>query len=192
MPGRRSGRVAWAALFSAAILLSACSGPGDDLQPLENPSQPSAYRLGSGDVVQMRVFGQEELSGPFRINNSGTISVPLLGEIEASGVTTAQLEDRVEGILADGLLLDPSVSIEVTEFRPFYILGEVTDPGQYAYVPDMTVLTAVAIAGGFTFRARTNEMSITRTTDGETIEGRAGRGTIVQPGDVIFVFERIF
>lgn len=173
------------------LAVAACAGPGQSLPPIADaPTGP--YRLDSGDQVRMIVFGQEELSGEYTVNDSGTISVPLIGTVDASGRTTAELEQEVADVLSAGLLVNPSVSVEVQAFRPFFILGEVNDPGQYPYVAGMSVLTAVAIGGGFTFRADEETMTITRTTGDSVAEGRASRDTLVQPGDVVYVYERFF
>lgn len=181
----------WVILF-ALIGLAACASPGSSLPPLPEESvQP--YRLDSGDQVRVIVFGQPDLSGEFRVSDSGNIAIPLIGAIQARGRATRELEQAITStILANGLLVNPSVSVEVQTYRPFFILGEVRNPGQYPYVNGMTVSTAVAIGGGFTFRAETNYVSITRQVDGRTIEGRAERNTLVRPGDVIYVFERYF
>ena len=118
--------------------------------------------------------------------------MPLLGAVPVRGKSTDELEETIEAELAKGLLRDPSVSVQVERFRPFYILGEVKQPGQYPYVPGMTVLAAVAIAGGFTFRAEDDYVAITRQAGKDAAEGRAARQSIVLPGDTIFVFERWF
>jgi polysaccharide export outer membrane protein len=145
------------------------------------------------DQVRIITFGQDSMTGQFRVNDRGTIAVPLLGAIQATGLTSGELERRIERELkAKKLLLDPSVSVEVVGYRPMFILGEVTKPGQYPYEPGMTVLTAVAIAGGFTYRAQTDYASLLRTVNGHTVEGRVPRGMEVLPGDVITILERYF
>jgi len=179
-------------LSLAMLLLMATCAPGSDLPPLpETP--PAPYRLGVDDQVRIITFGEDSLTGQFRVNDRGTIAIPLLGAIPADGLTTAELEHSIEAELKKKkVLLDPSVSVEILGYRPVFILGEVAKPGQYPYQPGMTVLTAVAIAGGFTYRAQTDYASILRKSDGHTVEGRVPRGTDVLPGDVITVFERYF
>jgi polysaccharide export outer membrane protein len=186
---RAPGTAATAALALAALLLVAC---GSGLPPLPNtPAGP--YRLGVDDDVRIITFGEGQLTGQFRVNDRGIIAIPLLGAIPAAGKTTAELEHTIEQQLKDKrVLLDPSVSVEVLSYRPIFILGEVEKPGQYPYQPGMTVLTAVAIAGGFTYRAETGDASILRTTNGHSVEGRVRRGRAVQPGDVITIFQRYF
>jgi polysaccharide biosynthesis/export protein len=171
--------------------LASCA-PGSNLPPLaETP--PGPYRLAVDDQVRIITFGQEQLTGQFRVNDRGTIAVPLLGAIPATGLTSSELERKIEHDLKEKKLLnDPSVSVEVVGYRPMFILGEVSKPGQYPYEPGMTVLTAVAIAGGFTYRAQTNYASLLRTVNGHSVEGRVPRGMEVLPGDVITILERYF
>ena len=179
------------ATTSICMLLVACS-PGFDLKPLpETLSAP--YRLGIDEQVRVIIFGDEHLTGQFRVNDRGSISIPLLGPVRADGLTTAELENSIAKQLRDKkVLLDPSISVEVLNYRPVFILGEVTKPGRYAYEPGMTVLTAVSEAAGFTYRAQTSYASILRTIDGHSVEGRVARGTSVLPGDVITVLQRYF
>ena len=179
-------------ILTAVFLLVASCAPGSDLPPLpETP--PGAYQLGVDDEVRIISFGEDQLTGKFRVNDRGDIAMPLIGTSPASGTTTSELEHRIaQRILDKKLLLDPSVSVEILSYRPIFVLGEVTKPGQYPYQPGMTVLTAVAVAGGFTFRAQTDEASILRKIDGHPVEGRVPRGTEVQPGDVVNILERYF
>jgi polysaccharide biosynthesis/export protein len=177
--------------FAACLMLSACE-PGSTLPPLpETASAP--YTLGPGETVRVVVFGQTQLTGEFTVNDRGTISIPLLGDIPARHETTDELAQAISVALADKkILLNPSVSVEVVRYRPVFILGEVTKPGQYPYEPGMTALTLVAIAGGFTYRAQTGYVSILRKNEGQVIEGKAPRGAEILPGDVVTVFERYF
>jgi polysaccharide export outer membrane protein len=121
------------------------------------------------------------------------MALPLLGVVPAGGLTAKALADRIIDALVKGnLYTTPSVSVEITTYRPIFVLGEVAKPGQYPFQPGMTVVTAAAVAGGFTYRAVNDYASIVRTRDGVAIEGRATRQTFVQPGDVITIFERRF
>lgn len=179
-------------LCATAGALSGCAAPGDNLAPIP-AAESSAYRLGAGDQVRIITFSDEQLTGEFRVGDSGTIALPLLGRVKAAGMTTTQLEGEVAQALRQrNLYKDPSVSVEVIAYRPVFILGEVNRPGQYPYQPGMTVVTAVAIAGGFTYRAVEDEASIVRSIDGKAVEGLAGRETYARPGDVITIFERRF
>lgn len=179
------------AVFMIGLVPVSCA-PGSDLSPLPNtPAGP--YRLGVDDQVRVITFGFEGLTGQFRINDRGNLAIPLLGTIPANGLTTAELESSIARQLTEkNLLRDPSVSVEVLSYRPVFILGEVAKPGQYPYQPGMTILTAVAVAGGFTYRAETDDASVLRRIDGHEVEGRVPRGAEVLPGDVITIFERFF
>jgi polysaccharide export outer membrane protein len=185
------------ALASVAVIslpllwLSSCA-PGAGLPPLADTPNWS-YRLEADDEIRVIVFGEEPLNGQFRVNDRGNISVPLLGPVPAAGLTTADLEGVITQRLKDKkLLLQPSVSIEVLSYRPIFILGEVSKPGQYPYQTGMSVLTAVAVAGGFTYRAESDYASILRRENDQSVEGSVTRGTLVQPGDVINIFKRYF
>jgi polysaccharide export outer membrane protein len=172
-------------------LLSGCA-PGDDLPPLP-PLAAREYRLAPGDVVRIITYGEDPLTGEFRVNDQGTVALPLAGPVHAAGLTARDLEIAVATALKQGdMLRQPLVSVEVATYRPIYVLGEVNKPGQYPYQPGMTVVSAAAVAGGFTYRAVEDYASVVRTTEGESVEGKASRQALVQPGDVITVFERSF
>ena len=158
-----------------------------------SPAAPADYTLAPGDQVRIITFGEDTLTGEFRVNDSGNIALPLVGAVRAAGMTPAHLESAVaDALQRAGLVGHPSVSVEVTAYRPIYVLGEVNKPGQYPYQPGMTVVTAVAVAGGFTYRAIEGYASIVRTVGNRAVEGQAVRQAFVQPGDVITVFERRF
>jgi polysaccharide export outer membrane protein len=173
------------------LVVAACA-PGRGLPDLPS-TPPGAYRLGSGDVVRLITVGDDSLTGEFRVSDSGIIAVPLLGTVPASGLTPDALAARISGALVKAnLYRAPSVSVEVTAYRPIFVLGEVAKPGQYPYQPGMTMVTAAAVAGGFTYRAIHDYASIVRTRDDSVTEGKASRQTFIQPGDVITIFERKF
>ena len=173
-------------------IVGAACAPGRDLPDLA-ASAPGAYRLGPGDEVRLITFGEESLTGVFRVSDSGTIALPLVGIVPAVGLSPDALAVRVaDALQRANLLRQPSVSAEVTAYRPIFVLGEVGKPGQYPYQPGMTVVTAAAVAGGFTYRAVNDYASVVRVRDGAAIEGKASRQSFVQPGDVITVFERRF
>lgn len=177
--------------LAALTLLTACQ-PGGNLPPLP-PSRTAGYTLGPGDQVRVITFGEQTLTGQFTIEDSGNVAIPLLGPLRAAGLTTRQLSDAISGQLRDkNLLRNPSVSVEVVSYRPVFVIGEVNRPGEYTFRPGMTVLTVVALAGGFTYRAVEDTASIVRNDHGKAIEGRADRDTILMPGDVVTIFERIF
>lgn len=177
-------------LFAAA--LTGCAAPGAGLPPL-SPEKAGQYKLGPGDTIRIITYGAEQLTGKFKVGDSGDIAVPLLGTVRAAGLTARQLQKKMtDSLVHTGMFRQPSVVVEVVRYRPIFILGEVKKPGEYPYQPGMTVLTAVAIAGGFTYRAVENSFSIVRTSGGKSIEGRATRDTRLEPGDVVNVFERHF
>jgi polysaccharide export outer membrane protein len=169
----------------------ACA-PGHGLPELPSVA-PGAYRLGAGDVVRLITVGDDTLTGEFRVGDSGKIALPLLGAERAAGLTPDGLAAEISAALVEAdLYTAPSVSVEVTTYRPIFVLGEVSKPGQYPYQPGMTMVTAAAVAGGFTYRAIDGYASVVRIQDGVAVEGKATRQTFIQPGDVITIFERRF
>ena len=154
--------------------------------------QQAAYRLDSGDRLRVVVFGQDGLTNSYVVDASGDIAMPLIGSVEARGLTTTQLSNRIADQLRQGFIREPHVAVEVEAYRPFFILGEVTQPGQYPYVANMTVETAVAIAGGFTPRGYKQYVVITRNYGGQPYRFKTPTTAQVQPGDTIQVQERWF
>jgi polysaccharide export outer membrane protein len=177
--------------FAAVLpLLGSCANTVSKL-PMLASSAGTQYLLGPGDVLQINVFGESDLTGSYRVSDTGTLAMPLVGPISAQGLTLEQFQQQLGQRLDAGVVKSPNVTVQVSEYRPFFILGEVKNPGSYAYVPDMTVLTAVAIAGGFSFRAAQDEVSVMRRiAGGPPRESRALRDARILPGDVVFVFER--
>ena len=175
------------------MALAACAVPGADLPQLPDATR-TAYHLGPEDQVRVTVFNDPRLTGEFRISDSGALALPLVGTIRAAGPTTAELERAIEREMRQkNLFRDPSVAVEVTTYRPIFVLGQVERGGQFAYQPGMTALTAVAVAGGFNYRALRDHVSITRIDEsGRAQEYRASRQALVMPGDVVTVFERRF
>jgi polysaccharide biosynthesis/export protein len=176
-------------LLAFSLVLTACAASYSAYYT-SDPNVP--YRLASGDRLRIIVYGQEGLSNSYSVDSSGHIQMPLIGLVPAQGETTASLGEEIEGRLRDGFLRDPHVSVEVEAYRPFFILGEVTTPGQYPYVNGMTAETAVAIAGGFTPRADKDAVEVTRDVSGKELTGQAPIRYAVQPGDTIVVRERFF
>ena len=150
------------------------------------------YTLDSGDRLRIVVFGQDGLTNSYLVDASGDIAMPLIGSVEARGLTTDQLSARVADLLRQGYVRDPHVADEVEAYRPFFILGEVTQPGQYPYVANMTVETAVAIAGGFTPRGYKQTVIVSRNYGGRAYRFKMPITAQVQPGDTIQVEERWF
>ena len=157
---------------------------------LAEPAGP--YRLASGDRLRVIVFGQDNLSNIYAVDGAGRVAMPLIGSVEAQGRTTQQLAQAIEAKLRGGYLREPKVSVEVDTYRPFFVLGEVTFPGQYPYVPNMTVENAIAIAGGFTPRGQRDYAEVTRLMDGQLVTGTVPITYPVRPGDTIVIKERWF
>ncbi len=152
----------------------------------------SDYRVGSGDRLRVSVFGETDLTGEYSVDGSGRISIPLLSLVEVGGRTTPEIESIIEDRLRSGFLRNPNVSVEVLTFRPFFVLGEVQTAGQYPYVNGMTVQNAIAIAGGYSTRASTGEVIVTRQTAGGPVTMRLAPTEALLPGDTIYVRERWF
>jgi polysaccharide export outer membrane protein len=152
----------------------------------------SAYQLDAGDKLRVVVYGQEGLTNTYAIDAAGSITMPLIGAVPARGRTPAGLAAAITAKLRNGYIRDPSVAVEIESYRPFFILGEVQAPGQYPYVPNMTVESAVAIAGGFTPRAKRNVVTVTHTDAGGSGRYVVPMGTSLSPGDTVYVGERWF
>lgn len=150
------------------------------------------YRLGSGDRLRITVFEQENLSGSYSVDQAGYIAFPLIGGVPARGKTLSEIEQSIAAELRNGYLRNPDVTIEVDQYRPFFIMGEVGEAGQYAYVPGMTVQNAIAIAGGFSPRANQADVDITRTINGDILTGRVPISDPIMAGDTIYIRERLF
>lgn len=166
-------------------------------QDSEVPAPVSAampgYVLGTGDKVKISVFGEPKLDGEYVVSSTGIISFPLIGNIPATGQTVEALQESIRSKLAAGYLKDPRVSTEVLNYRPFYILGEINKPGEYPFVNGITVQQAVAMAGGFGYRANTRRVFIKRALDtSERPVEIKGKAVMLMPGDTIRVGERFF
>lgn len=151
------------------------------------------YTLKPGDFLRIFVFGAEELTGDFKLDASGNIEIPLIGEIYASGMNKEELKERITELLVNqGYYNDPKVTIEVIAMQPFFILGEIKNPGSYEYQVDLNVFKAIAIAGGYTPRAVKNKAIIIRKINGDRIEIKATEDTPLLPGDSIKIKQRFF
>lgn len=175
-------------LGAGASALGACAGatpaPTGTWQPVE-------YRLGPGDQVRITVFNEPGLTGPYVVGAQGTIAYPLVGDVRAAGLTVPQFTDALRTALSE-YVRSPSVSMEVTNYRPFFILGEVARPGSYPYAVDLTVMNAVATAGGFSYRANRGRVFIRHANESEERSYDLTVTTPVMPGDTIRIGERIF
>jgi polysaccharide export outer membrane protein len=179
------------AVLCLALTVAACSGyrqpPTAFHDILTKP-----YRLDSSDVLRVIVFGQQDLNNTYTVDQAGYIAMPLIGSVAARGLTVRELEAQITNRLKNGYLRDPDVSVEVATYRPVFVMGEVSNAGQYPYVAGMTAQNAIATAGGFTPRGQQNSVDITRQINGEVISGRVPITDPVRPGDTIYVRERFF
>ena len=150
------------------------------------------YRLGIGDKIRVIVYGETDLGGDFQIDATGAVRMPMIGQVRAGGMTAHDLENNIRAALAAGYLNDPRVAVEITTYRPFYIVGEVLKPGEYPYANGLTASSAVALAGGFTPKAVESVLYIRH--QGESIEQRvaANDAVLVRPGDVVRVDSTTF
>ena len=183
---------------SGSASFAAASRPSYTAVPVAYAAAPmpvvhhAAYRLDAGDKLRVVVYGQEGLSNTYAIDAGGSITMPLIGSVPARGRTTAGLAAAIAAKLRNGYIRDPSVAVEIEAYRPFFILGEVAAPGQYPYVPNMTVESAVAIAGGFSPRARRDDVTLTHADSSGSSRIVVPLGTAVSPGDTVLVGERWF
>src|SRR3954468_15413736 len=156
------------------------------------PAPDATYRLDAGDRLRIVVYGQEGLTNSYAIDAGGSLTLPLIGAVQARGLTPAGLAAAISDRLRNGYIREPSVAVEIEAYRPFFILGEVAAPGQYPYVPNMSVESAVAIAGGFAPRAKRDRVTVTHTDGAGSIRTIVPLGTPIGPGDTVMVGERWF
>jgi polysaccharide export outer membrane protein len=188
-------------LFAIAALLllplAGCASKGAALPALETAGttagsgasgDPASYRLGPGDKLRLNVFGAEDLSGEFAVNDAGVVDMPLIGGVKAAGLSPDQFAKAVETKLRDGYMRDPKVAVSISTYRPIYIFGEVTKPGEYPYAAGMTLLNAVALGGGYSYRAQQDFAVVTR----QGSDYRAGPTSRLLPDDIVRVPERYF
>lgn len=174
----------------SALLVAGCASMPTSAQ--FNPLLVEPYMLDSGDAMRITVFDQPSLSEVYTVDVEGMISMPLIGDLPARGLTTEELDREVTQALAASFLRNPDVSVEIATYRPFFVLGEVGSAGQFPYVAGMTVRSAIAIAGGFSARAVDRDVDVSRTINGEVITGRLVLNDPIRPGDTITVRERWF
>lgn len=196
------------AVTAAALVLS-CRAPTSGVRdlgtgaPALEPAQISASTLGTGDLLEVRVFQETDLSGPFRVSPEGTIDYPLCGKVAVAGKTPSGASDALTGCLKQGFLKSPQVTVLVREYnsKKVFVIGEVQKPGTFAFEDNMSIIQAVSLAGGFTRSAARNNVNITRIVEGreqktmvkvEDISGGRERNVLLQPGDIVFVPESFF
>jgi polysaccharide export outer membrane protein len=151
------------------------------------------YKLGSGDKIKIVVYTEDDLGGEFLVDGSGQVQLPLLGQMQAAGLSIRDFEASIVAkFVAEDYLKNPRISVEVENYRPFYIIGEVKTPGQYPYISGMNALNAVALAGGYTYRADDSEIYLRRNGSTQEVRLPADQSTKIGPGDIIRIDERIF
>ncbi len=155
-------------------------------------TSPAAYKLGPGDQILISVFGEEDLSMEFRLNDTGTLHYPFLGELMVEGLTVVELEQLLDRGLTGPYLVDPEVTVSIGEYRPFFLHGEVKKPGGFPYQPGLTLQQAIALAGGFTERASRQKFDVVRATDPTHTPERIKLSDRIHPGDVITVRQSFF
>jgi polysaccharide export outer membrane protein len=181
------------AALSNSFAASPAPMPVGYAAPMAAPVRYDAsYHLDAGDKLRVVVYGQEGLTNTYAIDAGGSITLPLIGAVPARGRTTAGLAAEISAGLRRGFIREPSVAVEIESYRPFFILGEVAAPGQYPYVPNMTVESAVAIAGGFSPRARRDRVTLTHTDASGPARFDVPPATPLSPGDTVLVGERWF
>ena len=189
--------IKWVApIILAGISVTTLAGCEGQSVPMASaaPAAPAPYTLGPGDKIRVTVFGEQGVNGEYSVGPDGAVAMPLIGNVPARGRTVGELQAAITTKLAAGYMLDPRVSIDVLNYRPFYILGEVNRPGQYPYSDALSVAQAVATAGGYTYRAGTGRVFI-RRADKLTEEAYSLKGVNqvwVMPGDTVRVGERHF
>ena len=182
--------------LAAPLWLAGCAGappmPGPQTASLEPVPALAPYQLGPGDQIDVVVFGEDNLSGVYDLDESGSFSLPLAGPVHVNGKTARQAEVAITARLADGLVTDPKVSVNVKRYRPIYVVGEVQKPGAYPSYGSTSVLNAVALAGGYTYRAQNSEITVIRYGDPAHRSIPISETDVVMPGDTVNVPERWF
>lgn len=178
-------------LLGVLLLLAGCASSTPRSADF-NPLLVEPYALDSGDALRITVFEQPSLTASYTVDVEGMVSMPLIGDLPARGLTTDELDAAVTQALREGYLRNPDVSVEVATYRPFFVLGEVGQSGQFPYVAGMTVRSAIAISGGFSARAVRSTVDVSRVINGTVRVGRLDLNAAVRPGDVITVRERWF
>ena len=189
----KSGTLLVVAIVATLALGPLSAAAAEPTATAANVIGPQTYHLDVGDKVKVTVYGEDDLSGEFQVDGAGNVGMPMIGPVHAAGLTTEDFTAAVQQKLTKGgFLVNPRVSAEVTNYRPFTILGEVNKPGEYPYENGMTVINAVALAGGWTYRAEQNTVFIQHKGSDRKDAVAGSDKTIVRPGDTIIVTERVF
>jgi len=178
---------AWRVCF-ALIVIMAFAG---SLLP-SYAQDAAAYKLGVGDKIHVTVFNEPDLTGDYDVNDQGIVSLPLIGQVHVAGMTLSDAQDIITKKYGANYLVNPRVNVQVLNYRPFFILGEVNKPGSYPYVNGMTVLNAVALAGGYTPRGNPTNIDVKHANDPSSQEQQIGENDVVKPGDIIRVHQKLF
>ncbi len=195
MRTKQSSLLLIACTIFLSLGLTGCAGVQPQIQennPASDVVQEKTYLLGIGDHLEITVYGQDQISGKYIIDSNGEIALPLIQSIPAKGLSISELKDNIQTALSPKYLKDPKVSIQIIKYRDIYILGEVRNPGKFSYVPNMTLLQAIAVAGGHTYRAQEDRAEITRETQEGVQTFTAPGKSFVEPGDTIIVKRRWF
>ena len=177
-------------LVSAGPLIGCGSSVPGGEAPVPLAGQP--VPLGAGDRLHITVYGQDMMTNDYMVDRDGSITMPLAGRIKLGGMVTADAEAAIRTKLSKGIVVDPNVTVDVIQYRPIYVLGEVNKPGAYDYTSNIVMINAVALAGGFTYRAGKNDVTVVRGSETNEQRYRATQTTSLQPGDVVVVPERFF
>lgn len=194
----KTAKVAWRPIlclaFAAGLVAGCASGPigGSNEAMQQSRTAALSYRLAMGDKVHIAVFNEENLSGDYTVSPDGRITLPLAGPVNAAGRTVPELQEAVTSTLKNGFVQNPNVTVTATELRPYYILGEVNKPGKYSYMPELTVMAAVATAEGFTYRADMGSIYVRHASDPTEREYKLTATMAVLPGDTIRISQRYF
>src|SRR6195256_4038294 len=180
------------ALLVSCVIASFASDAFAQGQPLPPAATASSYMLGPNDRIRLKVYGEADITGEYEVDSNGQVSIPLAGHVAAAGLTTKQLERSIKSTLSKGIVRDPRVNVEIALYRPYYILGEVKKSGEYPYRLGLTVMDAVASAGGFTYRANEHKVFLRRSGGGAEEVYPLDSPILVFPGDNIRIPERFF
>ena len=189
---RRAFLLSCATALAFSATLSGCATAYKPAPPAFHEALQEVYRLDAGDRLRVTVFEQTDLTNTYSVDKAGYIAFSLVGSVPARGRTLKEVEAGIANKLAQGYIRNPDVSVEVDRYRPFFIMGEVGTPGQYTYVPGLTVQNAIAIAGGYTARAQQADVDMTRQINGKVMTGRVPITDPILPGDTIYLRERMF
>lgn len=176
-------------LVALTLPLAACASTRPSAYLVETKGP---YQLDTGDAVRVSVYGDADLSNTYRIDDSGAIAFPLVGPVQVRGQTTNMAAARLAGALANGFMRNPDVAVEVAEYRPFFIQGEIGNAGQFPYVFGMTVRSAISVAGGFSDTADRSQAIVYRRQGEQMVKGSVNLDFPVSPGDTIVVQESWF